>query len=78
MLNHIVDYIFPRTAIFPRPEDKGNKLVLFGATPLLGGEGAFTAAIVARIGVQNVLWLIGLVAASEIVRLLNRRYRTAS
>ncbi len=54
------------------------KLVLFGATPFLGGEGAFTAAIVARIGAQNVFWLIGLVAASEIVRLLNRRYRTAS
>jgi hypothetical protein len=54
------------------------KLVLFGATPFLGGEGAFTTAIVARIGAQNVFWLIGLVAASEIVRLLNRRYRTVS
>jgi hypothetical protein len=54
------------------------KLVLFGATPFLGGDGAFTAAVVARIGAQNVFWLIGLVAASEIVRLLNRRYRTAS
>jgi hypothetical protein len=53
-------------------------LVLFGATPFLGGEGAFTAAVVARIGAQNVFWLIGLVAASEIVRLLNRHYRTAS
>jgi hypothetical protein len=54
------------------------ELVLFGATPFLGGEGAFTAAVVARIGALNIFWLIGLVAASEIVRLLNRRYRTAS
>ena len=54
------------------------ELVLFGATPALGGEGAFTPAIVARLGALNVYWLIGLVAASEIVRLLNRRYRTAS
>ena len=54
------------------------ELVLFGATPFLGGEEAFTAAVVARIGVLNIVWLIGLVAASEIVRLLNCRYRTAS
>jgi hypothetical protein len=54
------------------------ELVLFGATFFLGGEGAFTAAIVARIGALNIVWLIGIVAASEIVRLLNRRYRTAS
>ena len=54
------------------------ELVLFGATPFLGGEDAFTAAVVARIGLLNIFWLIGLVAASEIVRLLNRGYRTAS
>jgi hypothetical protein len=56
------------------------ELVLFAATPLLGGEGAFTAAIVVRIGVLNILWLIGLVAVSETVRLLNpyRRHQTAS
>ena len=56
------------------------ELVLFAATPVLGGEGAFTAAIIGRIGVLNILWLIGLVAASETVRLLNpyRRHQTAS
>lgn len=47
------------------------ELVLFAATPMLGGAGAFTTAIVARIGGLNVVWLIGLVAACEIVRLLN-------
>ena len=47
------------------------ELVLFATTPVLGGAGAFTAAIVARLGGLNVLWLVGLVAACEIVRLLN-------
>jgi hypothetical protein len=56
------------------------ELVLLAATPFLGGEGAFTAAIVSRIGVLNILWLIGLVAACEIARLLNRhgRHQTVS
>jgi hypothetical protein len=48
------------------------EVVLFAATPFLGGEGAFTAAIIGRIGALNILWLIGLVAACEIARLLNR------
>lgn len=47
------------------------ELVLLAATPLLGGAGAFTPAIVARLGLLNVVWLIALVAACEIVRLLN-------
>ncbi|MBV9457628.1 MAG: hypothetical protein JO141_08970 [Bradyrhizobium sp.] len=47
------------------------ELVLFAATPFLGGAGAFTAAIVARIGLTNIAWLIGLVAACEIFRLVN-------
>ena len=46
------------------------ELVLFAATPFLGGAGAFTTAIVARLGLLNVVWLVGLVAACEIVRLL--------
>jgi hypothetical protein len=56
------------------------ELVLFAATPFLGGEGAFSVAIIGRIGGLNLLWLIGLVAGSEIVRLLypNRRRQTAS
>jgi hypothetical protein len=47
------------------------ELVLFAATPFLGGCGAFTAAIIARLGLLNVAWLIGLVAVCETVRLLH-------
>jgi hypothetical protein len=56
------------------------ELVLFSATPFLGGEGAFTMPIIARIGALNIVWLIGLVAVSATVRLLNpyRRHQTAS
>jgi hypothetical protein len=36
--------------------------VLFAFTPVLGGAGAFSVAIIARIGLLNVLWMIGLVA----------------
>ena len=52
------------------------ELTLFAATPFLGGAGAFTAAIVARLGMISVSWLIGLVAVCEIVRLLNPFHRT--
>ncbi|MGQ0684949.1 hypothetical protein [Bradyrhizobium sp.] len=56
------------------------ELVLFAVTPFLGGAGAFTAAIIARLGFLNLVWLIGLVAACEIVRLINpfRRGRVVS
>jgi hypothetical protein len=47
------------------------ELVLFAATPALGGTGAFTAAIVTRIGLTSAVWLAGLVAVCEIVRLLD-------
>ncbi|WP_186467590.1 hypothetical protein [Bradyrhizobium stylosanthis] len=46
------------------------ELALLAATPFLGGEGAFTAAIVTRLGFLSAVWLAGLVAACEIVRLL--------
>jgi len=45
------------------------EIVLFAVTPFLGGAGSFTAAIIARLGLLNVGWLIGLVAVCEIVRL---------
>jgi hypothetical protein len=48
------------------------ELVLLAATPVLGGAGAFTTAIVARIGLTSAIWLAGLVAACEVVRLLDR------
>jgi hypothetical protein len=47
------------------------ELVLLAATPLLGGADSFTTTIVGRIGLLNVAWLIGFVAACEIARLVN-------
>jgi hypothetical protein len=47
------------------------ELALLAATPVLGGEGAFTAAIVTRIGLTSAVWLAGLVAACEIVLLVD-------
>jgi hypothetical protein len=47
------------------------EIALLAATPFLGEEGAFTAAVVARIGMISAVWLAGLVVACEIVRLLD-------
>jgi hypothetical protein len=47
------------------------ELVLFAATPFLGGVGAFTVAIIGRLGLLSVVWTIGLVAACEIARLFS-------
>ncbi|PPQ20494.1 hypothetical protein CV770_05430 [Bradyrhizobium sp. AC87j1] len=47
------------------------ELALLAATPFLGGEGAFTAAIVMRIGLTSAVWLAALVAICEIVRLID-------
>jgi len=47
------------------------ELALLAATPVLGGEGAFTAAIVTRIGLTSAVWLAGLAAACEIARLVD-------
>jgi len=49
--------------------------VLFATSLFLGSEGAFSAGVVGRIGVLNILWLIGLVVTSETVRLLNPNQR---
>jgi hypothetical protein len=46
------------------------EIVLFAVTPLLGGEGAFTVAIIARLGALSALWLVGLAAIAEIVCLV--------
>jgi hypothetical protein len=55
------------------------EVVLFAATPFLGGAGDFTVAIVGRLGGLNAVWLIGLIAACEVARLFNAgRRRTAS
>lgn len=47
------------------------ELMLFAATPFLGGGEDFTATIVGRLGLLSVEWTIGLVAVCEIARLLN-------
>jgi hypothetical protein len=56
------------------------EVVLFAFTFLLGGTGAFTFPIIVRLGLLNLPWLIGLVAACVAFRLLSsmRRRRTAS
>jgi len=56
------------------------ELVLFAATPFLGGAEDFSKAIVGRLGLLSVLWLIGLFAVCEMVRLLNsaRQHHAAS
>jgi hypothetical protein len=46
------------------------EVVLFAFTPWLGGAGAFTVAIVARLGLLNLLWLIGLVAVCAVFQLI--------
>jgi len=38
------------------------EILLFAVTPALGGAGAFTVAIITRLGVLNAAWLIPLVA----------------
>jgi hypothetical protein len=45
------------------------ELGLLAASRLLGGEDAMAADIVARIGLTNLLWLMGLVALLEAARL---------
>jgi len=56
------------------------EVALLATPPFLGGASAFNATIVARIGALNAVWLIGLVATCEIVRLVNpfKRGRMAS
>jgi hypothetical protein len=47
------------------------EFTLLAATPFLGGESAFTSVIVTRIGLTSAVWLAGLVAACEILRLVD-------
>jgi hypothetical protein len=52
------------------------EIVLFAATPALGGAGDFTLAIIGRLAVLNVLWFVGLFVACEVARLLEARRRS--
>ncbi|MBR0932445.1 hypothetical protein [Bradyrhizobium jicamae] len=47
------------------------EVTLLAATPMLGGAGAFTPAIVMRLGLLGAVWLAGLVAVCEMVRVLH-------
>lgn len=53
----------------------GYELVLFAVTPALGGSGAFTFAIIARLGLLNVAWLAGLLAFCQAALILDRTGR---
>jgi uncharacterized membrane protein (DUF485 family) len=48
------------------------ELLLFAFTPVLGHSGAFTSSIIARLGVLNVAWLVGLVAVCQAGIVLDR------
>jgi len=50
------------------------ELVLFAATPFLGGASSFTAKIILRLCLLNAIWLIGLVAVCVALTLL-RKFR---
>jgi hypothetical protein len=56
----------------------GYEIVLLAATPFLGGTDSFAPAIIGRIGVLNVVWLIALVCECEIVRLVNPFRRSSA
>ena len=51
------------------------EVVLFAFTPFLGGTGAFTLTIIARLGLLNVMWMIALVAVWQIFRVLSHGER---
>jgi hypothetical protein len=50
------------------------EVILFAFTPVLGGAGAFTVAIVTRIGLLNTVWMIGLAAAYELLKVTVLRH----
>jgi hypothetical protein len=52
-------------------------LVLFAATPWLGGAANFTITIVGRLGILNVLWLISLAAIVKVVLVVFSAQRRA-
>jgi hypothetical protein len=61
------------------------QLALLAVVPFLGGGEGFTAEIVAHVALTNIVWLVGLVATAETVRLItavpalsNRRPALAS
>jgi hypothetical protein len=48
------------------------EVVLLAATPALGGAVNFAVAVVAKIGLTSMAWLVGLIAACEIVRMFTQ------
>jgi membrane-associated HD superfamily phosphohydrolase len=51
------------------------ELVLFAFAQVLGGSGAFTPAIIARLGLLNAAWLVGLLAVCQAAIMLDRTWR---
>ena len=47
------------------------EMVLLAFTPVLGGIGAFTLAIIARLGFLNILWMTGLLAVCAVAQILH-------
>ncbi len=56
------------------------EIVLLAATAFLGGTGDFTAAIVSRLAMLSLIWLVGLVTACDVLSVLtaDRRHSLSS
>jgi len=56
------------------------EIVLLAATTFLGGAGDFTAAIMARLAMVSLVWLVGLVTACDVISVLTspRRHSLSS
>jgi hypothetical protein len=53
---------------------------LLAATPFLGGAGDFTAAIIGRLGMLSLIWLVGLVTVCDVASVVTspRRHSLSS
>jgi hypothetical protein len=56
------------------------EIVLLAATPFLGGAGDFTAAIIGRLGMMSLIWLVGLVTVCDVASVVTspRRHSLSS
>jgi hypothetical protein len=70
--------IFPRIALGFVVAFAVYETGLFLAALFLGGIETFSPAIIAKIGLVNLLWLIGFVGLNELVALLTRQWLRAT